>query len=314
MDKEGEGKPVCDLTIYDSLKCSNITVKVIFKSEKITLQSGKQLFFITASNSTGHIKCNFIDNNCKRFFNVIKINEIYNLRKFLVVEPNPIFNYLYNDVEINITNQTIVEKSCAKINCKPLKMKIIELAEIPQLPKNQIITTTASIQKIGPITTFYSQKRKKQFRKRELELIDDNNFKIILTMWGNAADILLEINTAYIFQYVTVYEANYCKALNSMHITTVEKRTPTQPRLMFEDIDEDAMCAILDEIEKTESSNEPPTKNEDAMCAILEEIEKTKSSNEPPTKKFKTKNTSPASPPKPFIGEKKISLADKKTE
>ncbi|KAL7307811.1 hypothetical protein TKK_0000131 [Trichogramma kaykai] len=133
-------------------------------------------------------------------------------------------------------------------------------------------------------------------------------------MWGNAADILLEINTAYIFQYVTVYEANYCKALNSMHITTVEKRTPTQPRLMFEDIDEDAMCAILDEIEKTESSNEPPTKNEDAMCAILEEIEKTKSSNEPPTKKFKTKNTSPASSPKPFIGEKKISLADKKAE
>ncbi|KAL7291203.1 hypothetical protein TKK_0015043 [Trichogramma kaykai] len=120
-------------------------------------------------------------------------------------------------------DNTYIQRVDANIKCKELKINSADLAAIPKLSKNEIITTTATLQAIGPQVEFFSKKKQKKFSKKELELINDKNFKIILTLWGEKSNTELDKNRKYIFKNVTVYNGNYCVALNSTHITEIEK-------------------------------------------------------------------------------------------
>ncbi|CAB0043556.1 unnamed protein product [Trichogramma brassicae] len=161
-----------------TLKSSTIIVKVTFKSDKLKIRNNSaDLFFITVSDETGHIKCNFYNNNCKRFYNVMKMNTMYKLNKFSITQPNRLYNYLKNEIEITIMDSTVIQRVEGDLKCKELKEKFVDLAAIPKLLKNDIISTRATLQKIRPRVEFFSKKKQKTFAKKELELINDNNFK-----------------------------------------------------------------------------------------------------------------------------------------
>ncbi|KAL7288338.1 hypothetical protein TKK_0017672 [Trichogramma kaykai] len=240
------GRKIRDLTLYDKIRGSTLTIKVTYKSGKLKIRTGSaDLFFITASDETGHIKCNFLNRNCNRFYNAIKMNTTYELKSFSISQPNSIYNYLQNEIEITIIDTTIIRRLDTDIKCLEWRANHVDLTAIPTLMINEVISTTAILQTIKPRLDFHSKKRNKQFSKRELELIDNNNFMIILTLWGENSYTNLEENIKYLFKNVTVYRGNYIIALNSTLMTKIEKIEEDNSKLVFEDVDEEELSQII---------------------------------------------------------------------
>ncbi|KAL7289336.1 hypothetical protein TKK_0016704 [Trichogramma kaykai] len=157
--------------------------------------------------------------------------------------------------------------------------------------------TTAIVKNIQPLVNIHSTRTKKNYIKQEIELINDTNFKIILTLWSQPKNLNLEIFKIYSFTNLRITQGNYSKGLNTIvESTAIEdtespiaiKLLPTLQNMIknnnqtntfqntndFEIIDDDLLCAAMEEFEKTSPTtlNTTINKKETTTNTMMDEI------------------------------------------
>ncbi|CAB0038650.1 unnamed protein product [Trichogramma brassicae] len=101
---------------------------------------------------------------------VAPVNVIYIMKKFSVVPAKGVYNYLHQEIEIDITDNSIFNRENVDFVCAP------SFRYIPSVARDTIISTSAIIESVGKPIEFFCKKKKKNVIKRELILINENNF------------------------------------------------------------------------------------------------------------------------------------------
>uniref|UniRef100_A0ABD2WAI7 Replication protein A OB domain-containing protein n=1 Tax=Trichogramma kaykai TaxID=54128 RepID=A0ABD2WAI7_9HYME len=210
-------------------------------------------------------------------------------KHFSIIQANEKYNNLKNEFEILLTDETTIHLYNESITFYKNTINYEDLSEILKKQPNTLFNTTAIVKNIQPLVN-HSTRTKKDYIKQDIELINDTNFKIILTLWGRPKNLDLDIFKIYLFTNLRITQGNYSKGLNTIVETTAieDTESPIAIKLLpilqnmirnnnqtntfqntndFESIDDDLLCTAMEEFEKTTSTTLNTTINESENIA-----------------------------------------------
>uniref|UniRef100_A0ABD2WCU2 Replication protein A OB domain-containing protein n=1 Tax=Trichogramma kaykai TaxID=54128 RepID=A0ABD2WCU2_9HYME len=146
-------------------------------------------------------------------------------KHFSVIQANEKYNNLKNEFEILLTDKTTIHLYNESITFYKHAINYENLSEILKKPTNTLFNTTAIVKNIKPLVNIHSTRTKKDYVKQDIELINDTNFKIILTLWGQSKNLDLDIFKIYSFTNLRITQGNFVKGLNTIVETTAIEDT-----------------------------------------------------------------------------------------
>ncbi|EGT31912.1 hypothetical protein CAEBREN_17155 [Caenorhabditis brenneri] len=142
-------------------------------------------FEVTDSNGDT-IRCVAFNELAESLYSTITENVSYFITNGKVVPANKRFNNTGHDYEINLSNVSIVEPGGDVVAAPKLNLKRISLGEIAG-HSGERIDVLAYVEKMDPKPTEFTSKAGKTVVKRDMELIDESNRFVKLTLWGEEA-------------------------------------------------------------------------------------------------------------------------------
>ncbi|CAP31894.1 Protein CBR-RPA-1 [Caenorhabditis briggsae] len=142
-------------------------------------------FEITDSNGDT-IRCTAFNETAESFHSTITENLSYYLSGGSVRQANKKFNNTGHDYEITLRNDSVVEAGGELLAAPKLNLKRVSLAEIAG-HCGEMIDVLVIVEKMDAEATEFTSKAGKTLTKREMELIDESQALVRLTLWGDEA-------------------------------------------------------------------------------------------------------------------------------
>ncbi|KAJ8677285.1 hypothetical protein QAD02_013072 [Eretmocerus hayati] len=166
---------------------AKVTAKTSMR-EWITNGRESQMFSCQLLDSTAEIRMTFFADQAKKFFKIIQVGKIYEIRYVKVNSASKQYNDLDHPYELNaVTNTTFdLDESTPSKSIK-LNLSFENLRAISQSTEECCKDIIAIIKSFEDDTETYSTTKNMTYRKRDIELIDDSGTMISLTLWGDHA-------------------------------------------------------------------------------------------------------------------------------
>uniref|UniRef100_A0ABD2W2D5 Replication protein A OB domain-containing protein n=1 Tax=Trichogramma kaykai TaxID=54128 RepID=A0ABD2W2D5_9HYME len=216
--------------------------------------------------------------------NLTLLNQNYVIKNFAVIPSNEKYNNLNNQFEILLTDETTINYYKETIKFYKNTVRYEDLTEILKKPTNTLFNTTAIVEKIKPHVTIHSTRTNKDYVKQEIELVNETNFKIILTLWNKPTNLEIEVLKIYSFTNLRITQGNYVKGLNAIVETTAIQETQSSIALKllpvlqemiktnienntsqnisnFENLDDNLLCTAMEEFENRHTQSTTEKKN-----------------------------------------------------
>ncbi|CAB4408241.1 unnamed protein product [Rhizophagus irregularis] len=154
--------------------------------------SGK-LFNVTLMDDTGEIRATAFNQQADEYMNLLELNKVYYISKGKVNIAKKQFSNVQNDYEITIEAGTIIEP--ANNSVMPIKIKInpVKISDLVNYEKDNTVDVVAAIKEISE-TTQVMTKNQKMIDKRDLIIVDESEFEVRLTTWGQQVNELRHID------------------------------------------------------------------------------------------------------------------------
>lgn len=210
-----------------------IKVRVTAKSAIRTWSNARgegKLFSMDLMDESGEIRATVFKEQCDKFYNMIEVDQVYFISKCQLKPANKQFCTLKNDYEMSFTNETIVQP-CEEVDSgiPEIKFNFIQISQIATIDPKDLVDTIGICKDVGELLTFTSRTTNKEFKKRELTLVDPSDAAINVTLWGDEAVNFKGIVPCVILvKGVRVTEFNGGKSL-SMTNSSVMKINPDIP-------------------------------------------------------------------------------------
>ncbi|KAL1494983.1 hypothetical protein ABEB36_010479 [Hypothenemus hampei] len=182
--------PISSLTPYHNKWI--IKARVINKSDIRKWENARgagQLFSMDLADESGEIRCTAFREMVDKYFPLIEIDKVYYISKCQVKTANKQFNSLKNDYEMTMTSETIVEE-CLDDDMSSLQThyNFISINKIAEMEANETIDVIGVVTSVGDLQTFQARTTGRELKKKEVQLVDQSNTTITLTLWGQQAE------------------------------------------------------------------------------------------------------------------------------
>ncbi|XP_043581968.1 replication protein A 70 kDa DNA-binding subunit [Bombus pyrosoma] len=169
-----------------------IKARVVNKSTIRTWSNSRgegKLFSMDLVDESGEIRCTAFRDQCDKFYDMIEIGKVYYISRASLKTANKQFNNLKNDYEMSLTGDSEIIP-CHDIGDKipTLQFDFIPINNIEQKEKNDIIDVLAIVKSRGDLQMLVSRTTGKDMKKRDINLIDESNTMVTLTLWGTQAE------------------------------------------------------------------------------------------------------------------------------
>ncbi|KAJ8683298.1 hypothetical protein QAD02_019091 [Eretmocerus hayati] len=163
---------------------------------KVTAKTSMKDFANNATNSpmfscqlldnTGEIRMTFFGEEASKFFEIIQIGKIYEIRYFKVKSALKQYNDLNHLYELNaVKNTTFDIDNTTPSKSIKLTMNFETLQSISELQEDCCKDIIAIIKSFDDVKETYSSIKNVTYKKRDIELIDPTETMITLTLWGD---------------------------------------------------------------------------------------------------------------------------------
>ena len=165
-----------------------------------------KLFSVNLMDESGEIKATGFQDQCDAFYDIFTEGTVYYISSPCRVQlAKKQFTNLNNDYELSFERDTVIEKVClcpyiSRLAYTDPFLQAEEQSDVPRMRFNfttignlQSVETGAVVDTIGILkdvsetTQIISKTTSKPYEKRELTLVDNSNFSVRLTIWGNTA-------------------------------------------------------------------------------------------------------------------------------
>jgi replication factor A1 len=182
---------LCTIDALSPYKEWTIRVRVTAKTQVKTFNNKRgdgKLFSFDVTDDSSEIRITAFNKECDKYFNIIKKDLVYYITKGIVKTANKKFIRLESDYEIILTNDSVIELCNQNIPLPKMNYKFVEFKDLPNISVNTTVDVIAVITNISDLESIVSNKNSKEYKKRDISLLDTNSIEVRMTVWRNEAE------------------------------------------------------------------------------------------------------------------------------
>ncbi|EDV30349.1 uncharacterized protein Dana_GF23244 [Drosophila ananassae] len=186
----GMTHPISSLSPYQNkwVIKARVTSKTAIRTWSNARGEGK-LFSMDLMDESGEIRATAFKEQCDKFYDLIQVDSVYFFSKCQLKPANKQYSQLDNAYEMTFTGETIVQL-CEDADdgaIPDIKYNLVPISEVSGMENKAAVDTIGICKEVGELQSFVSRTTNKEFKKRDLTLVDMSNSAINLTLWGDDA-------------------------------------------------------------------------------------------------------------------------------
>lgn len=182
--------PIASLSPYQNKWV--IKARVTSKSALRTWSNAKgegKLFSMDLMDDSGEIRCTAFKEQCDKFYELIEVDKVYFISKCQLKPANKQYSTLKNDYEMTFNNDTVVQpcEDEDDTGIPEIKYDLVPISQVANLEPKAAVDCVGVCKEVGELQVFTSKTTNKEFKKRDLTLVDASDAAVTLTIWGDDA-------------------------------------------------------------------------------------------------------------------------------
>lgn len=182
--------PIASLSPYQNkwVIKARVTSKTAIRTWSNARGEGK-LFSMDLMDESGEIRATAFKEQCDKFYDLIEVDNVYYFSKCQLKPANKQYSQLKNDYEMTFTGETMVQLCEDEDDggIPEIKFDLIPISQIANMENKEAVDTIGICKDVGELQTFTSRTTNKEFKKRDLTLVDMSSAAVTLTLWGDEA-------------------------------------------------------------------------------------------------------------------------------
>ncbi|XP_034487485.1 replication protein A 70 kDa DNA-binding subunit [Drosophila innubila] len=182
--------PISSLSPYQNkwVIKARVTSKTAIRTWSNARGEGK-LFSMDLMDESGEIRATAFKEQCDKFYDLIEVDNVYFFSKCQLKPANKQYSQLKNDYEMTFTGETVVQlcEDADDGGIPEIKFDLVPISEIASMENKASVDTIGICKDVGELQAFTSRTTNKEFKKRDLTLVDMSNAAVTLTLWGDEA-------------------------------------------------------------------------------------------------------------------------------
>uniref|UniRef100_T1GRY7 Replication protein A subunit n=1 Tax=Megaselia scalaris TaxID=36166 RepID=T1GRY7_MEGSC len=190
--------PIASLSPYNNKWV--IKVRCMSKSQIRTWNNAKgegKLFSMDFCDQSGEIRATAFRDDVDKYYDLIKQDGVYLISKCTLKAANKQFNHLKNDYEMTFGSETVIQP-CEDDNddsIPTVQYNFTPINRIAEMEDKSMVDICGVVKEIGEIVHITSKTTNKEFKKRELIVVDQSEASIALQIWGDdAVNLMVTFN------------------------------------------------------------------------------------------------------------------------
>ncbi|XP_054163741.1 replication protein A 70 kDa DNA-binding subunit-like [Oppia nitens] len=152
-----------------------------------------KLFSFDATDDSSEIRITAFNVECDKYYDMIEKDLIYLIYRGNVKSANKKFSNLKSDYEITLNSDSVIEVCEELFDTIPLRFNFIPIGQLVTLNIGASVDIIGIIRSIDDIQTITSKKNTKEYKKRDVCLVDKTLSEVRLTLWEKEAEELSAI-------------------------------------------------------------------------------------------------------------------------
>eukprot|EP00099_Drosophila_melanogaster_P015436 NP_524274.1 replication protein A 70 [Drosophila melanogaster] len=186
----GMTHPISSLSPYQNKWV--IKARVTSKSGIRTWSNARgegKLFSMDLMDESGEIRATAFKEQCDKFYDLIQVDSVYYISKCQLKPANKQYSSLNNAYEMTFSGETVVQL-CEDTDDDPIpeiKYNLVPISDVSGMENKAAVDTIGICKEVGELQSFVARTTNKEFKKRDITLVDMSNSAISLTLWGDDA-------------------------------------------------------------------------------------------------------------------------------
>ncbi|KAH8306223.1 hypothetical protein KR018_004774, partial [Drosophila ironensis] len=182
--------PISSLSPYQNkwVIKARVTSKTAIRTWSNARGEGK-LFSMDLMDESGEIRATAFKEQCDKYYDLIQVDSVYLFSKCQLKPANKQYSQLDNAYEMTFTGETVVQL-CEEADdgaIPDIKYNLVPISEVSGMENKAAVDTIGICKEVGELQSFVSRTTNKEFKKRDLTLVDMSNSAVNLTLWGEDA-------------------------------------------------------------------------------------------------------------------------------
>ncbi|XP_076656555.1 replication protein A 70 [Halictus rubicundus] len=169
-----------------------IKARVVSKSDIRTWSNSRgegKLFSMDLVDESGEIRCTAFRDQCDKFYDMLEIGKVYYISRATLKTANKQFNNLKNDYEMTLNGDSEIIPCHDDTNEIPsLQFAFAPISDVEKKERNDIIDILGVVKLCGDLQMLTSRTTGREMKKRDINLVDESNTMVTLTLWGSQAE------------------------------------------------------------------------------------------------------------------------------
>ncbi|KAH8383419.1 hypothetical protein KR009_008515, partial [Drosophila setifemur] len=186
----GMTHPISSLSPYQNkwVIKARVTSKTGIRTWSNARGEGK-LFSMDLMDESGEIRATAFKEQCDKFFDLIQVDSVYFFSKCQLKPANKQYSQLNNAYEMTFSGETVVQlcEDADDGDIPDIKYNLVPISEVSTMENKAAVDTIGICKEVGELQSFVSRTTNKEFKKRDLTLVDMSSSAINLTLWGDDA-------------------------------------------------------------------------------------------------------------------------------
>lgn len=140
-------------------------------------------------DQTGEIRATAFRDDVDKYYDMMKPDSIYMIAKCQLKAANKQFNTLKNDYEMTFGSDTVIQLCEEDDNnsIPTVQYNFVPINTIAEMEDKSIVDICGVVKEVGEIANITSKTTNKEFKKRDLIVVDQSEASIAVTIWGDDA-------------------------------------------------------------------------------------------------------------------------------
>ncbi|XP_014215325.1 replication protein A 70 kDa DNA-binding subunit [Copidosoma floridanum] len=147
-----------------------------------------KLFSMDLLDESGEIRCTAFRDQCDKFYDMIEIGKVYFISRCILKPANKQFNNLKNDYEMTLGNDSeVIVCNEESEEIPSLQFNFVPISTVETTPKDDLLDILGIVKSCSDVQNLVARTTGRELKKRDINIVDENNDMISLTLWGQQA-------------------------------------------------------------------------------------------------------------------------------
>lgn len=146
-----------------------------------------KFFKVIFLDDSGEICCSGFNQQADRYFNVLRVDEVYQISNARLQKTNPKYATVKNKYEMRMDRATRID-ICRDDDTVPfMTFDFVKISELEKCKPDSLVDVIGVVKECHDVVTLPAKQSKKENKKRDLQIVDGSKMAVNLTLWGETA-------------------------------------------------------------------------------------------------------------------------------